>query len=238
MRGILSLFLLFEASTFAQNQPDWAKKSNENAQLLLNLTARYSPEGAASEGVAGLDDKITILTPDLQQRYRRDLTDVRKELEARLSAEQDQLVRQDLQILIDAAGRNLRSSEANERHLLPYMNVAAMVYSGVKSLLDDQVASERRPAAIARLRRYTGLEPGYTPFTTLAEKRFREKLQNRGLVGPPKSAVEKDLENTSTYVTEIGLLLEKYKLQGYQDAFSRLKEQLASYDDFVRKEVL
>jgi len=50
--------------------------------------------------------------------------------------------------------------------------------------------------------------------------------------------VEKDLGNTQTYITGIGLLLEKYKMQGYQDAYAKLKEQFASYDEFVRKEVL
>jgi uncharacterized protein (DUF885 family) len=57
-------------------------------------------------------------------------------------------------------------------------------------------------------------------------------------VGPSKALVEKDLANSETYVTGIGLLLEKYKLTGYQEAFAKLKAQVAAHDDFVRKEVL
>ena len=79
---------------------------------------------------------------------------------------------------------------------------------------------------------------GYEPATIQAEERFREKLKTPGLVGPAKAEVEKNLENTNAYITGIGLLLEKYKLRSYQDAFAKLKEQLASYDDFVRNEVL
>ena len=63
-------------------------------------------------------------------------------------------------------------------------------------------------------------------------------MKTPGLLGPSKLEVEKNLENTQAYITGIGLLLEKYKLAGYQDAFAKLKEQLAAYDDFVRAEVL
>jgi hypothetical protein len=41
---------------------------------------------------------------------------------------------------------------------------------------DDQVAAGRRSAALTRLRRYAGLESGYTPLTVLAERRICEKL--------------------------------------------------------------
>ncbi len=111
-------------------------------------------------------------------------------------------------------------------------------FTAIKSLLDDQIAANRRPASLVRLRKYTGLDPAYEPLTVQAEQRFREKLKTPGLVGPSKVEVEKNLENTQAYVTGIGLLLEKYKMTGYQDAFAKLKEQLAAYDEFVRAEVL
>jgi hypothetical protein len=237
----ISIALVFTALAglaLAQTPPAWVARSNENAQLLINITAKYSPEGAASLGVNGLDDRITIPTPDLPARVRADVQEARKTLQTRLAAEQDPLVRQDLQILIAAADKTLRSSLASERLLLPYGNVAGTIFFGIKSLLDDQVAPERRPAAVVRLRRYTGLDSEYTPITTLAERRFREKLANPGLLGPPKAEVEKDLADTQAYVTGIGLLLEKYKMAGYQDAYAKLKEQLSAHDDFVRKEVL
>ena len=92
---------------------------------------------------------------------------------------------------------------------------------------------------MVRLRKYTGLASGYEPLYPLqSEKRFREKLKTPGLIGPSKAEAPENLENTQAYVTGIGLLLENYKMSGYQDAFAKLKEQLAAYDDFVRKEVL
>ncbi|HUO32132.1 MAG TPA: DUF885 domain-containing protein [Bryobacteraceae bacterium] len=237
----MRLFVLLAglvAVLYAGNVPDWVQKSNRNAELLIHVIAKYSPESAGESGVPGLDDQITVLTADQPAHVRQDVAEARKQLEARLGSEKDPLVRQDLEILIAAANRMLRDSEATERHLLPYADVAGTVFYGMQTLLADQVAPARRPAAVIRLRKYTGLEPGYEPMIAMAEQRFREKLQTPGLLGPSRAEVEKNLENTSAYVNGIGLLLEKYKVQGYQDAFARLKEQLAAYDSFVRKDVL
>src|SRR5579871_495017 len=236
-RALVSLILLATASA-AQTLPAWVEKSNRNAHLLIDAAAPFFPESAGSWGVNGLDDQITVPTADSAAHLRHAMLEVRKKLEACLSMEKDPLIRQDLQILIAATDKSLRSSEVNERYLLPYMNVGETIYAGLTSLLNDQVLPERRPAAVARLRRYAGMEPGYAPITTLAEQRFRERGKIPGLIGPPESEVEKDLRNTDAYLTGISLLFEKYKVHGYHEAYSALKEQLTSYDDFVRKEVL
>jgi len=237
MRSTL-LVLLIAMIAGAQNPPAWVQKSNQNSQLLVAIVARYAPEQAASMGAPELDEQISTLSPDQPERFRRDTAVARIELQKRLAAEKDPLVRQDLEILIAEADRDIRSSEASERNLLPYSDVAGDIFFGMQSLLDDQIKADRRPAAVVRLLKYTGLLEGFEPLTMQAEQRFREKLNTPGLVGPPKAEVEKNLENTNSYVSGIGLLLEKYKLRGYQDALAKLKEQLASYDEFVRGEVL
>ena len=237
MRFSLLLFLFIAASVWAQ-PPAWVAKSNQNAQLLIAIMARYSPEDAATNGVRGLDEQVSTMSPEEPARFRRDTAVARLELLKRLAVEKDPLVRQDLEILIAQADRDIKSSEAQERILLPYTDVAGIIFEGVRSLLDDQISADRRPAALIRLLKYTGVQQGFEPLTQQAEARFREKLNTTGLLGPPKAKVEKNLENTQAYITGISLLLEKYKIRGYQDAFTKLKEQLASYDDFVRKEVL
>jgi hypothetical protein len=238
---LLFIFILMIAALAAQSSPKspaWVVKSNQNSQLLVAIMARYAPEQAAQMGAPGLDEQISTSPPDQAERFRRDTAVARIELQKRLAAEKDPLVRQDLEILIAEADRDIRSSEASERNLLPYEDVAGDIFFGMQSLLDDQVAASRRPAAVVRLRKYTGLEPGFEPATSQSEARFREKLNTPGLIGPPKAEVEKNLDNTNAYLTGIGLLLEKYKMSGYQDAFAKLKQQLASYDDFVRNEVM
>jgi Bacterial protein of unknown function (DUF885) len=220
------------------SSPSWIDKSNQNAQLLLSIEARYAPEGAGSLGVSGLDEKISIPARDLGERSRRDTEEALKTLRSRLASEQDALVKQDLEILIQAGERENRLSLAEEKYLLPYQNIGRTIFFGEQSLLDDQVAPERRKAAVVRLRRYTGLEAGYTPITVRAENVFRDKLKTPGLLGPAKPEVEQDITNMSAFSTGIGLLLEKYKLAGYQEAYAKLKDQLTAYSDFLRKEVL
>ncbi|HEY7338709.1 MAG TPA: DUF885 domain-containing protein [Bryobacteraceae bacterium] len=237
MRLVVIFVSLLPLSVFAQT-PAWVAKSNQSAQLLIDIQARYSPEGASRNGVAGLDDKTTVLSADRQERQRRDWADAQKKLQARLAAETDPLVRQDLEILLGAVDRSIRASEANEKYLLSFYNVPGIVFSGVQSLLDDQTAPARRQAAVSRIRKYAGLEQGYTPIATLAEERFRESLKTPGRVGPSRAEVESDLQNSAAFVNGIGLLLEKYKLPGYQEPFAKLRTQLAAYDNFVRAEVL
>ncbi len=235
---VLCVLLLFGSAAFAE-APAWVAKSDKNARLLIDTQAKYSPENAVARGVQGLDEQISIPSADRPARFRADLRKVRQELETRASAEKDPLVIQDIHILEQAIDKDLRSSEANEKTFLPYWNVGGSIFFGMRSLLDDQVPAARRPAALVRLKKYTGLTAGYTPSVELAERLFREKREsNPGLLYPSKAEVEKDLENTETYVTGIGLLFEKYKIAGYQEAYARLKEQLADYDRFVRSEIL
>lgn len=222
----------------AQTPPAWVVKSNRNAQLLIDIESRYNPESASSNGVRGLDDQIYQPSPEFRERLRADDRAAKKELESRLASEQDPLVKQDLEILIHSVDLEIRQSEAGDRYMLPYFAVSATVYGGISGLLDDQVAADRRPAALIRLRKYAGLEPGFTPITERAEQWYRERAKDPALLGPAKTRVEQDLQKTETYVNGIGLLFEKYKLTGYEDAFAKLKAQLSAYDDFVRKEVL
>jgi hypothetical protein len=214
------------------------ERSNRNTQLLIDIQARYSPESASRNGVAGLDEQISNVSSNGRELARRDLAAARKELEDRLTKEAEPLVRQDLEILIAAANQSIRASEATEKYLLRFVNVPGLVYSGLQGLLDDQVAPERRQAAVTRLRKYVGMEPVYTPIATLAERVYREGLNKPELLGPPRTEVENDLQNSVTFVNGIGLLLEKYNPAGYQEPFAKLREQLTEYDDFVRREVL
>lgn len=238
MRLTRSILGIIALPILAQTPPAWVAKSNQNAQLLIEIGQRYSPEGASRSGVTAFDDRITVLDPDRRANIRRDYARAKAQLEERFKTETDPLVRQDLEILIGATDRTIRSSEANENLKLNFEDVAGLVYAGVQSLLDDQTATERHPAAIARLRKYTGIEPGYQAIATQAELRFRESLNTPGRLGPPRAEVESDLRNSAVFVNGVGLLLEKYKLDGYQAPFAKLKEQLEEYDEFIRREVL
>src|SRR5579863_1360904 len=136
----LACLLALSTVAFAQNPRAWVTRSNQNTQLLIDIDAKYSPEGAAAEGVKGLDDQILSLPADRSRRERADYQKASQELANRLAKEQDPLVKQDLEILLGAADRAIRYNDASEKTFLPYSNIPYAVFYGVKSLLDDQIA--------------------------------------------------------------------------------------------------
>ncbi|WP_164928547.1 DUF885 domain-containing protein [Gloeobacter violaceus] len=227
-----------EAARVAAARPAWIERSDADARVLLEVTARFAPEQAASFGLEGLDERISDLSAGYDERQQKAYTEAATELGRRLTAEKDPLVRQDLEILIEAARDNARELELNRKYMLPYLDMSRLLFFSLSSLLDDQVAPARRPAALVRLKRYAGLEPGYKPITQLAEERTRERLNQPGILYPFRAQVEKDLANNASFVAGMGQLFEKYKIAGYQEPLARLKTELAAYDGFLRKEVL
>src|SRR5262249_18367798 len=150
-----SALLLILAATFvAGESSDWVAKSNRNAEILLQNRARFFPEGAGKDGVSGVDEQIIDLNPNLWEREMEAAQAAAKTLKEQLPSEKDPLVRQDLEILIAAVRESARGLELRKKYYIAYLNVLQIVYSGVQGLLDDQVASSRRPAALARLKKY------------------------------------------------------------------------------------
>jgi hypothetical protein len=240
MRAPIRTILLIPAAVaaMAQAQPEWVTRSNQNTQILIDIDSKYSPEDASETGVRGFDDQVTVLSADRHDKIRADYVKARDLLKERLAAENDPLVKQDLEILIESADRSIRGNDAAYNAFLPYYNVGRIVFSGIQGLLDDQVDVARRAAAVERLKKYTGLTRGFTPMTEMAEARYRERLRKGGLLGPAKEEIEKDLADTGKYTTGIGLLMEKFHQRDYQAALAKLRTQLDEYDAFLRREVL
>jgi hypothetical protein len=237
--GVLALLSLPLLPLAARAEaPAWVARSDKNADVLLEVMARTSPEQAADLGIPGLDEEIFDLKPGSEQRERAALEQALATLRQRLAAEKDAAVRQDLEILIRSAEQDIESSQLGEKLRFPYFNASQAVFGSLRSLLDDQVEPGRRPAALVRLRKYTGLEPGYTPLTRLAEDRMRERLGQPGLLFPFKEQVERDLANSAAFVKGLGELFGKYQIKGYEEPLARLGEQVAAHEAFVRKEVL
>jgi len=235
--GRCTVLVLAIGSVLAE-PPAWVAESNRNAQVLLDVMAHFSPESAGQYGMTGFDEGIFDIKPKSSERQVGALKQSEKTLAARLRSESNPLVRQDLEILIDAAREDVRGSELRRRYYVPYLSIARSIYNGVHALLQDQVAPARRPASLIRLRRYVGMEAGYTPVAILAERKSRERLSDVKLLGPARVEVEKDLANAAFFIDGVGQLFEKYKIGGYQEAYAKFKEQMAAYDDFVRNEIL
>jgi hypothetical protein len=236
--GALAQQTTVKASVASTTTPAWIQKSNANAKVLGTLTAKFNPEFAGNIGVEGVDDQIVDLKPGIVVRSQAATVASIKDLESRLAREKDPLVRQDLDILLKTARNLKRGNELNEKYEIPYFNMSRLVFGGLRGLLDDQVSPERRKIALTRLKRYAGMELGYSPITELAKDRTNEYLNKPGLTGPARIEVEKDLATSQFFVEGIGKLFEKYKVEGYQEAYSKLKEQLTAYEGYVRKEIL
>jgi len=226
------------ASASASARPAWVAKSDAHAKVLVDVLARFGPESASQFGVEGLDKEILDLKPRRQERVQQELKAALADLEKRLAAESNPTVRQDLEILVDSARDNINGNDLTYKLQVPYFDAVQVVFFGIRGLLDEQVAAERRPAALARLKRYTGLEPGYVPMLELARDRIRERLGVAGLQGPVKAAVEKNIGNSAFYVDGIAQLLQKFQVAGWEEAHARLKAQVAAYNDFLKAEVL
>jgi uncharacterized protein (DUF885 family) len=224
--------------TAAPATPAWVEQSNQNAQVLIQAIARFAPEGAGKLGVEGLDDRILDLKPGFVDRQKQTAKESIATLQQRLPKTSDPKVRQDLEILIDAAQDTIQGIDLGEKYELPYINVTEIAFGGLQALLDDQMPPERRAKALIRLKRYAGMEAGYTPLTTLAEQYTRTKLQQSSRLGPIRAEVEKDLTTDSFIVEGIGKLFDKYQVKGYQEAYAKLKTQLTAYETFVRQEIL
>ena len=221
----------------APQQASWIARSNANAQVLLNVEAKYQPEGAQRRGMPGFDEAVTQLTPDRRARRKADREGALRELQRRLDEEKDPLVAQDLRILIKAAREMLRGDELNEKYEIPYLNISQLVFNGLRGLLDDQVPAERRKAALVRLRKYAGMEQGFTPIAEQARARTREWAR-AGQQGPAKIEVESDLARAVFFVSGIGELFSQYKIDAFQEPYARLKRQIEDYNAWVKKEIL
>jgi uncharacterized protein (DUF885 family) len=230
---------VWTAAAAAQTAPaSWVERSNANARLMLDMQSRFAPEFAARAGVTGLDEEIFDLKPRLLERSVEATQKVVDELKKRLASEKDPAVQQDLEILIRQGEEGIEGARLSEKLQVPYFDLSQTIFAGIRSLLDDQIAADRRSKALVRLRKYAGMEPGFTPITELARDRIRERLVRPGLLGPVREEVEKDLANGASFVDGIGKLFEKYGIAGYAEPYAKLRQQLAEYEKFIRSEVL
>jgi Bacterial protein of unknown function (DUF885) len=232
------MIFLLAASVFGESKTSWIERSNQNSKLLLDTMAKFAPEFAGYIGAEGVDEMIVDLKPGIQERYKQALQNVEQELEKRLTNEKDPSVHQDLEILIKRCKESIHEIELNDQYLIPYQNIPQIIFLGIQTLLDDRVSESRRPASLVRLKRYAGIEEGYSPITKLAVERTKEKLSQPRLNYPSKAEIEKDLLNSPYLVKGIEDLFKKYSIQGYEESFAKLKEQVVEYEDYLKKEIL
>lgn len=243
MRVIAALiFAVIPALSIAQPAEDagtaWIAKSNAYTNALLDIKFRHSPESASREGIASFDASISQPSVADDRAERRELEGSLTKLKQSRASESDKKVVQDIDILQTAFDLQFRTQDYDRAHEVPYLNASSIIFSGLRALLDEQVAAERRPAAIARLKKYAGVEGGYKPFTQLVEQYISVQLAKPGVTFPSKAEIETELGRNPNYLVGIADLFTKYKMTGWDPAFDKLKVQLTDYDQWVRLHVL
>jgi hypothetical protein len=236
--GIALLWLLASASLAGAPEQPWVTQSNEFAQIPLAVFARYFPEDAGEIGITGADREIFDLRPHVYERYVVDTRRAAESLRAKVPETNDSRLLQDLEIMIKAENDAATTAELRRRLLLEHIDVGQIEFNGIRVLLSPQIPKERQAAALVRLRRYAGLEPGTVPLTRLAINQTEERLAVPGLVGPYVNEVKKALDDSKHYAAGIRDLFANSGLDGWQEPVAVLDAQLREYGDWVRANVL
>jgi uncharacterized protein (DUF885 family) len=243
IRTLISLLCAaaFGLPVFAQTQPadrSWIATSNQYANLLINVAFKYHPEFGTQQGLSQFDTKASQLTLANEDQERHETEAVLAKLKSAAAEKQQQDVAEDLQIMIRRVNLNFKRQDFQRAHEVPFFNASQMVFGGLQVLLDEQTPSERRSAAVVRIREYAGLEPGYTAITEILKQRISEQMAKPGVIYPARVEIETEMARNSNYLNGIAALMQKYKLTGWEEPFAKLKTQLTDYDAWLRATVL
>jgi len=228
------------ASPQAAPQPDrsWIASSNAYTDLLLEVAKKHSPEYASRQGLAEYDEKISQPTKQDDDASIAETRAVQAKLTRALATERDKNVQEDLSILLRSTQLTSKRYDYDEAREVPYENASEDVFDGLRVLLDDQVAPERRNAAVVRLRKYAGLEPGYKPFTEILKQRAEGQIAKPNMIFPAKLEIDTELSRNQNYLEGIPALFKQYGLTGWEEPFAKLKTELTDYDSWVKTELL
>ena len=236
---VIFLVGLFISDSHSQTQsPAWVATSNNYTKMLLEVEMKHSPESGSGEGLSEFDTKIGQPTFADEDQQRHENEQILVKLKSAAAEKQQPEVAQDLQILIRRMELNFREEDYRRAHTVPFLNASGAVYGGLHILLDDQTATERRPATVVRIREYAGLENGYKPITEIFKQRVLEQMAKPNMTYPARNQIETELGRNSHYMEDVARLCQKYELKGWQEPLEILKKQLADYDAWTRTNVL
>jgi hypothetical protein len=226
--------------TLAQERADrsWIAASNDFTNLLLKVEMKHNPETGSRQGLSEYDELVSQPTLADEDQGRKETEEVLAKLKAALPQQKQKEVAQDLEIIIRRVELNFRMQDFQRAHDVPFTNASMLVFGGVRMLLDEQTPAARRPAAVARLRRYAGLDPAYKPLTEILKQRVVEQMAKPGVVYPARVELETELSRNSHYLEGIASLCKEYKLTGWEEPFTKLKALLTDYDAWIRATVL
>jgi hypothetical protein len=235
--SVLILDLMSRSLIHAADQ-GWIAVSNSYTNQVLNVEMKHHPEQGTRQGLSQYDVLVAQPTLADEDHERKETEEIIVKLKSALAQEKQKEVAQDLAIIIRSVELGFRQQDYDRAHNVPFLNASSLVFSGIRPLLDEQTPAERRPAAVARIRKYAGLEPGYQPITEILKQRVLEQAAKPGVVYPAKVEIETELARDSNYLDGIAALCKKYQLTGWEEPYAKLKSQLTDYDAWTKATVL
>jgi hypothetical protein len=217
---------------------EWVVKSNSYTKILIDIDEKYTPEFGSTQGLALYDTLIAIPTLANKNAARKDKEKAVLLLKEAKQKETNTKIKQDLDILINTTELNFREEDFEFNREVPFFNPSSTIFDGIKTLLDDQTPVERRDAAIIRLRKYAGLQNGYSPLTAVLKERTIEQMKKADMIFPGKQQMEVILSHNGNLVDGIQELFIKYKMKSWQEAYAVLRKQLKEYDQWIKDSVL
>jgi len=222
----------------AQAPLDWIAASNQYTNQLLAIEMKHAPELGSNEGLSEFDTEVSQPTLADEDQERKETEAVVATFKSAVGQQKQNEVAQDLQIMIRTVELQFRKLDFERAHKVDFLNASQTVFRGLRVLLDEQTPAERRPAAVVRIRKYAGLEPGYRPLAEILKQRVIEQMAKPDMVYPARTEIETELARDPNYMEGIATLLEKYKLTSWQEPFNKLKSQLTEYDAWTKATVL
>lgn len=217
---------------------DWIAASNKYTNMLLAVEMKHTPEEGSYEGLSQFDTEVSQPTLADEDQERQETEAVLSTFKSAVGQQKQKEVAQDLAIVIGKVELQFREQDFDRAHKVDFLNASQMVFRGLRILLDEQTPAERRAAAVVRLRKYAGLEPGYKPLTEILKQRVVEQMAKPGVVYPARTQIETELARNPNYMEGIATLLGQYKMTGWQEPFNKLKTQLTDYDAWTKANVL
>ena len=162
------------ASSAGSDNRGWIETSNQYTHVLLAVVFKHHPEFASRQGLADYDTKISQPSWADQDAERHETEAVLAKLKSASGEHQQEEVEQDLKIMVRKVGLDFQQEDFERAHEVPFLNASQIVFQGVQYLLDEQTPSQRRPAAVERIKKYSGLEGDYHPITEILKQRALE----------------------------------------------------------------
>ncbi|HTJ26505.1 MAG TPA: DUF885 domain-containing protein [Candidatus Limnocylindria bacterium] len=219
------------------NATDWISRSDAIAEPVVALYALAEPEQSSQIGLTQADARTTDLAEGWRERVGAAARAANARLDRAAAEEQEPRVREDVAILRRAVDDIVRGIEVSDAHEVPFVDVARIVFSGLRVLLDEQNPPERRELALVRLRRYAGFEE-IPPLTASAEREIRERLAIPGRLPPYERQLRTALALVPVLLDGLEQMLRTAGVRDWEAPLAALRGQLDAYGTFVERELL